>query len=126
MSLLLIDDRAEAGGTAFPPLSDDEAAFLYDIQQPNIDVPPGAEVRVPVKVRPPERKTFGQREVRPFQIVATGPGMPAKKLTVDGQLAIAPPIGSWKKPAGVLLVLAAAGAILLRVGIKGFRSRVLS
>ncbi|MCC6469376.1 MAG: FAD-dependent oxidoreductase [Alphaproteobacteria bacterium] len=27
--VLLIDDRAEAGGTAFPPLSDDEAAFLW-------------------------------------------------------------------------------------------------
>ena len=89
---------------------DDEGAFDYDFESTVIQVPPGEERSVPVRVRAPGVKLFGQRQVRPFKLVAS-PGAGGAPIEAAGQLAIAPPLERLRRPAMLLLGVAALGAI---------------
>ena len=87
--------------------TDDEAAFLYDFQQPSIELRPGEERRVPVRVRKTKRQWFGRPSFVPFRAVATPTTGKAPAVEALGQLAIRPPLERWKMPTILLLLLAA-------------------
>jgi pSer/pThr/pTyr-binding forkhead associated (FHA) protein len=84
---------------------DDEGVFGYDFDSTALEVPPGEERSVGVRVSAPGVKLFGQRQVKPFKIVASPPGGGAP-LEAAGQLTISPPLERMKRPAMVLLGLA--------------------
>jgi hypothetical protein len=86
---------------------DDEAAFLYDFQQPSIELRPGEERRVPVRVKKTKRQWFGRPTFVPFRVVATPTTGKAPAVEAPGQLAIRPPLERWKMPTILLLLLAA-------------------
>ncbi|MCO5200332.1 MAG: FHA domain-containing protein [Chloroflexi bacterium] len=87
--------------------TDDEAAFLYDFQQPSIELRPGEERRVPVRVKKTKRQWFGRPTFVPFRVVATPTTGKAPAVEAPGQLAIRPPLERWKMPTILLLLLAA-------------------
>jgi len=89
---------------------DDEAAFGYDFDSAALEVPPGEERSVGVRVSAPGVKLFGQRQVRPFKLVAS-PAAGGPPVEATGQLVISPPLQRLKRPAMLLLGLAALGAI---------------
>ena len=90
--------------------TDDEGAFEYDFGSTALEVPPGEARSMSARVKAPGVKLFGQRQVKPFKLVAsqaTG-GAP---LEVAGQLALSPPLERTKRPAMLLLGLLGLAAI---------------
>ncbi len=91
--------------------NDDEAQFVYDFQQPSIELRPGEEKRVAVRVKRTRRQWFGRPSFVPFRVVATPTTGTAPAVEALGQLTIQPPLERWKWPAilALLLVGIAAG-----------------
>jgi pSer/pThr/pTyr-binding forkhead associated (FHA) protein len=89
---------------------DDEGAFAYDFDSAALEVPPGEERSVGVRVRAPGGKLFGQRQLKPFKLLASPPGGGAP-IEAAGQLAISPPLERMKRPAMMLLGLAVLALI---------------
>lgn len=89
---------------------DDEAQFVYDFPQPSIELRPGEEKRVPVRVKRTRRQWFGRPSFVPFRVVAAPTGGTAPAVEALGQLTIQPPLERWKWPAILALLLAGIAA----------------
>ncbi|MEO8541031.1 MAG: FHA domain-containing protein [bacterium] len=87
---------------------DDEGNFLYDFESPSIELPPGREIRVPVRVRQRKRRWWGRPASQPFRIVATPASGADTTVEATGQLFVQPPLERWKMPLVLLLIIALA------------------
>ncbi len=89
--------------------SDDEGTFLFGFHQPSIELRPGEERRVPLRIKRTKRQWFGRNFFLPFRVNATPVHGTSTAVETLGQLAVRPPLEKWKMPVIVLLLLAAIG-----------------
>lgn len=90
--------------------SDDEGTFHFLFQQPSIEIRPGEEKRVPVRIKRNKRQLFGRNYFIPFRLTAIPVHGTSTAVEALGQLAVRPPLEKWKMPFILLLLL---GAIAL-------------
>lgn len=98
---------------------DDAAALQYAFASPSLEIPPGEERTVQLRVSSAERPFIGQPQVVPFKVTGTPAGTGASRKEVTGQLMVKPPLRSLKPLAVIGLValgLAAALAFFLLQG----------
>jgi hypothetical protein len=102
---------------------DDEAALIYEFENPFVTLEPGDEATVQLDVSPSKRKLLGQPQAVPFTVTATRTDTPGETaFTAQGQLQVAPPLEKFRRPAMVLVpllfigLIAAAAFLMFRGG----------
>jgi hypothetical protein len=112
---LIAENHGNALATFALSGSDDEEAFNYQFDAPTIELAAGQQSSLPFRVSQKQRKLFGRATAQPFSVVASPTTDRGTKATVQGQLAVSPPLEPLKRPAmfSVLLVLFALGAMVL-------------
>lgn len=83
--------------------------FAFD--EPNFELPPGGEKRIPLAVKARSKKNFGPTINRPFRVEARQAGSPTPSTT-DGQLVVQPPLEPYKIPALAILALLVLGGVI--------------
>ena len=91
--------------------ADDEAAFLYDFGAPSIELQPGQEGRVPLRVRRRKRQFFGRLSYVPIRVVATPTSGLGAPVETPGQLVVKPPLERWKTPTLIGILFAMIGIL---------------
>ncbi|MBE7519803.1 MAG: FHA domain-containing protein [Thermoflexaceae bacterium] len=99
--------------------ADDAAALQYAFATPTIEIPPGEERTVQVRVSSAERPFVGQPQVAPFKITGTPAGPVGSRKEVSGQLMVKPPLRSLKPLAVIGLVALGVGAALAFFLLRG-------
>lgn len=84
---------------------DDEANFIFDFQSPSIELQPGQEQRIPLRVRRKKRQWFGRTTFMPLRVVATPTAGAGIDVEAPGQLVVQPPLERWKTPVLLALVI---------------------
>lgn len=101
---------AKNNGNAFATYTlggiDDEGRFLFDFDAPAIELQPGHERRVPLRVRNKKRQWFGRPTAAPLRVIATPTTGATTAVEAPGQLLIQPPLERWKMPVIVTLFIA--------------------
>ncbi|HMO95493.1 MAG TPA: FHA domain-containing protein, partial [Tepidiformaceae bacterium] len=87
--------------------ADDEGTFLFGFREPSIELRPGEEKRIPLRIKRQKRQWFGRNFFLPFRVVATPVHGTSTSVETMGQLAVRPPLEKWKMPVLLLLLLAA-------------------
>lgn len=85
---------------------DEEGAMLFDFDAPSIELQPGTERRVPLRVRRRKRQLFGRPQYAPMRIVATPTTGAAVAVETPGQLLVQPPLERWKYPSAMAFIVA--------------------
>lgn len=94
--------------------TDDEEAYSYDYAQPDLSLEPGASKEIPVTVRRRERQWFGRAATIMFRAKVTPTG--ATETTPEaatGQIDFQPPLEKFKRPVGLIVLLAIVAAAFL-------------
>jgi len=102
---LLAANHGNAVATYALAGKDDEETFVYEFEAPAINLEPGAEGIVRLRVRPQKRKLFGPPLIQPFRITGVATNDPAARISADGQLHIVRPLQAWKMPAILTMLL---------------------
>ncbi|MBK6662184.1 MAG: FHA domain-containing protein [Thermoflexaceae bacterium] len=84
---------------------DDEESFIYEFEAPAVNLEPGAEGVLRLRVRPVKRKLFGPPMILPFRVQGTATNDPTARVSADGQLHIVRPLQAWKMPAILSMLL---------------------
>lgn len=88
---------------------DDEDALDFSFPAASVQVPAGEARALPFQSSLKSRKLFGPPSVHPFRVEATPTGQApgSQKAVVNGQLMRKPPLEPWKRPALLVLLVAA-------------------
>lgn len=84
---------------------DDEGQYLFDFEVPSVELQPGQEQRVPLRVRRKRRQFFGRMTYAPMRIVATPTAGAETVVETTGQILVKPPLERWKTPAILALLI---------------------
>lgn len=106
---LVMENRGNATLNLALGASDDEDAIEFSFATPTSQVPAGETRAVPFQAALKSRKLFGPPSVHPFRVVAEPAGQEREqpRAVVNGQLMRKPPLEPWKRPALILLLVAA-------------------
>ena len=84
---------------------DDEGQFIFDFDAPSIELQPGHERKLPLRVRKKKRHLFGRMSYVPIRIVATPTSGAGIAVEAPGQLVVKPPLERWKTPSLMAVLL---------------------
>ncbi|MGE3074233.1 MAG: FHA domain-containing protein [Dehalococcoidia bacterium] len=82
---------------------DDEGQYLFEFATPSVELQPGEERRIPLKVRRRRRQFFGQTTYAQMRVIATPTAEDGRVVETLGQILVKPALEPWKTP--VLLAL---------------------
>jgi hypothetical protein len=88
--------------------ADDEGRLQYRFSPEQIELQPGEERPVDLRVRTKARRWFGKEEVKPFHVEARPAAAGVQRHTVDGQLRSRATLQAWRW----LIVLLLLGGVL--------------
>ena len=82
---------------------DDEDQYTFEFATPSVELQPGQELRVPLRVRRRRRQFFGHTTYVAMRVVATPTAEDGTAVEAHGQVLVKPALEPWKTP--VLLAL---------------------
>jgi pSer/pThr/pTyr-binding forkhead associated (FHA) protein len=88
--------------------ADDEGRLRYRFEPDHVELQPGEERSIAVRVRTKARRWFGKEEVKPFHVEARPATAGLQRHTADGQLRSRATLQAWKW----LIVLLLLGGVL--------------
>lgn len=106
---LVMENKGNAALDLRLTAADDEEAIEFSFAAPAVQVPAGEARTVALEAKLKSGKMFGPQAVHPFRVEAVPVGQPSgiQKAVVNGQLMRKPPLEPWKRPALLLLLVAA-------------------
>lgn len=106
---LVMENKGNAALDLRLTAADDEEAIEFSFAALSVQVPAGEARTVALQAKLKSGKLFGPQAVHPFRVEAAPVGQPPgiQKAVVNGQLMRKPPLEVWKRPALLLLLVAA-------------------
>ncbi len=77
---------------------DDEGQYTFEFATPTVELQPGQEQRVPLRVRRRRRQFFGQTTYAPIRVIATPTSETGTAVETQGQVLVKPALERWKTP----------------------------